>query len=369
MMKPQKVLESIMCMNCHLNDIRMRCFVRRVKLRCSHINVLSFVFSFVLSWTAVLSCVSAKELSADELRENIERAVSEYIAYDSTQEFNVTLDYTTDTESRQTRRTIISGKQGFLKEEPLTAGDTGDITSKDGGIRVTGYNAKYSFNISGNAVSKDWRIDSVVKNKERFVLQNNLLRKDNDGPPYQARFREMILPFVVCGYFTLLDVVNNDNTILNSIEELPDGSVRSSFSMKDISESNPETLLHFSEGQVTLTPHYTVKESEVVIEPGYKQSIKNEYSGATDREILTRHTEISRSDGNEVLKYDLRIDVQSPVKAPRNRFYLSYYGLPEPKFDEDAVGLWRAFFVLVGGLAIVLSIFYKWKHQKKVTSL
>lgn len=328
-----------------------------------------FVFSFVLSWAAVSPCVDAKELSVDELRENIERAVSEYIAIDSTQQFNVTLDYMTDTENRQSRRTIIAGNQGFLKEGPLTAGDTGDITSKDGGIRVTGYNAKYSFSISGNAVSKDWRIDSVVRNQEPFLLQNNLLRKDNGGPPAQARFREMILPFVVCGDFTLLDVISNDNTLLNSIEELSDGSVRFSFSTKDPSESNPETLLHFSEGQVTLNSNYMVKESEIVIEPGYTLSIMNEYSPATDREILTRHTEISRNDGKEVLKHDLQINVQSPVKVPRNRFYLSYYGLPEPKFDKDAVSLWRTFFVLVGGLAIVLSIFYKWKHQKKITSL
>ena len=311
-----------------------------------------FALCFVLSWTTAPSCAVAKELSVDELRGNIERAVSEYIANDSTQQFNVTLDYTTDTESRQSRQTIIAGKNGFLKEGPLTAGDTGDITSKDGGIRVAGYNAKYSFNISGNAVSKDWRIDSVVKNKERFSLQNNLLRKDNDGPPYQARFREMILPFVVCGHFTLLDVVNNDNTLLNSIEELSDGSVRFSFSMKDISESNPETLLLFSEGQVTLTPHYMVKESEIVIEPGYTQSITNEYSGAADREILTRHTEISRNDGKDVLKYDLRIDVQSPVKVPRNRFYLSHYGLPEPDFGEKDYTLFRIF-LFVFGLAFI----------------
>ena len=356
-------------MNCYSHDIRMRCFVRGLDIDVRILTCFLFVFSFVLSWTAVSPCVAANELSADELRENIERAISEYIANDSTQQFNVTLDYTTDTESRQTRRTIITGKQGYLKEGPLTAGDTGDITSKDGGIRVTGYNAKYSFNMSGNAVSKAWRIDSVEKNKEPFLLQNNWLRKYNDGPPYQAHFREMILPFVVCGNFTLLDVVNNDNALLNSIEELSDGSVRFSFSMKDISESTPETLLHFSEGQVTLTPHYMIKESEIVIETGYTLSITNEYSAATDREILTRHTEISRKDEKDVLKYDLRIDVQSPVKVPRNRFYLSYYGLPEPKFDEDAVGLWRAFFVLVGGLAIVLSIIYKWKHKKKVTSL
>ena len=130
----------------------------------------------------------------------------------------------------------------------------------------------------------------------------------------------------------------------------------------------PERSGHFVLSKETLLPESV--EFSFGPENELQYSLSCEYESADGKNRLKKKTMIARKAGDDTDPPHTTVFEYSGVSSkrqPASRFKLSYYCLPEPKFEDDGVMLWRTLFALVACAMIVyaVSAFYRKRKANK----
>ena len=125
---------------------------------------------------------------------------------------------------------------------------------------------------------------------------------------------------------------------------------------------------HFVLSKETLLPESV--EFSVGPENELQYTLSCEYESADGKNQLKKKTMTARKAGDDTDPPHATVFEYSGVsskKQPASRFKLSYYGLPEPKFEDDGVMRWRILFALAACVMILYaaSAFYRKRKANK----
>jgi hypothetical protein len=302
------------------------------------------------------------DISLADLCVKIETALSEYMERVAPLQMNETTESSTDSKRHST---IVTDHTYFSAESNLTSDKDGVIYT---GKRVSAFNKNYFFVIDGNPVNNEWHIVRLAKHDTDVVPVKKWLTDPNrDVQSPFGRYRTYYLPFILIGTYTVLDVLKHPCFRQESIVANADGTIRISFKA-DPPDDEEAPFLPMLEGSVNLTPDYLVKDASLIQLDGNSFSVDNEYSDESQlkERFLVKHTETLKNSEKTFSKRTWIIDTEILPKLPKNRFKLSYYGLPEPDFGEGKPNVLRAFLVLLGSVLILFALYRGYKKTRSL---
>lgn len=248
--------------------------------------------------------------------------------------------------TKTTSRVVRSGRNILLESD-----------FKDGKYaRIECVNKKYYFSLSQNddgTYSQDFveRIDSPVAIDDFSPWTPPFSKNDHSAK------ENMLCGFAMIaarGYwaagtwlFTLLD---NPTLKLNSYEDETNADGERIVKFAFSCDSTPGCLVYGGELELLPDRFWQIKSGKVDL--GGQTSVCNlEYQTPPETVPSDRSfDDVRLENGYKVVGNAKFTPLQKPLKD--SRFTLSYYGLPEPKFDEEPAGRAR-YFVMLAGLVLI----------------
>lgn len=215
-------------------------------------------------------------------------------------------------------------------------------------------NGIYYFNISKRTSDSIWKIDEVKKSQD--YLANSI---SDDSDVYR------VLPVYLITN-SIANLVENPGfliTAVSSLENQPEETISVDFEIvadgvgEDFEDLRTGTILFLpARGWVTkkITLNFNRLGQEFTTEYFYVYGAKQgkDYSLIQTNILLTRNYNVKPKE----LSWEYEILESNHTVLPKEEFYLSYYGLPEPRFDVDRISLFQFLLVISGTLIILIAI-------------
>ena len=297
---------------------------------------------------------------------------------------STSLDYGPDA-GKENETTCIFNFPNFVMEH-----------KKDGVLkRVSGYGKKYSFRLYRNGESNHLEIESFEQNKS--AVKPGLLTDFISGaiPPeghwLSAGGRHlgaMSQPLTLYGFTTLQQLFTFQDFSISSLTEdgekyyidytlepqKPELPVSEADAAEFLKSDFPETPVR-SGHLVLLKESYLPESAEFSLEIGTLE----------DGQMITEHAAVTcaygQVEGKTVLKSKKFVissdgDPRTTLwtygnvsfqKEPASRFTLSYYGLPEPEFENGFISpaILRGVFIFAGCVLIALSVLFRLYRKRQ----
>ena len=267
------------------------------------------------------------------------------------------------------------------------------VEKKENGVieSVSCFGRKYSFKLNRNAETGSYEITNLQQNKKGAgsSLWNDLFFAETD-PDDHSSWNWMFYggrslrygigeALVMWGDLTLPRLLRREGFSIEGFSD--DGEkIRVDYKLEpeESFSGDPEHLMellmtpersgHFVLSKETLLPESV--EFSVGAENELQYSLSCEYESADGKNQLKKKTMTARKAGDDTDPPHTTVFEYSGVtikKQPASRFKLSYYGLPEPKFEDDGVILWRTLFALAACVMILYaaSSFYRKRKANK----
>lgn len=267
------------------------------------------------------------------------------------------------------------------------------VERKENGVieSVSCFGRKYSFKLNRNAETGSYEITNLQQNKTNAdsSLWNDLFFAETD-PDDHSSWNWMFYggrslrygigeALVMWGDLTLPRLLRREGFSIEGFSD--DGEkIRVDYKLEPEESFNgdPEHLMehlmtpersgHFVLSKETLLPESV--EFSVGAENELQYSLSCEYESADGKNQLKKKTMTARKAGDDTDPPHTTVFEYSGISSkrqPASRFKLSYYGLPEPKFEDDGVILWRALFALAACVMILYaaSAFYRKRKANK----
>ena len=267
------------------------------------------------------------------------------------------------------------------------------VENKENGVikSVSCFGRKYSFRLDRNAETGSYEITNLQQNKTNAdsSLWNDLFfaETDPDDPSSKSwrsygggSLRYLIgEALVMWGDLTLPRLLRREGFSIEGFSD--DGEkIRVDYKLEpeESFSGDPEHLMehlmtpersgHFVLSKETLLPESV--EFSVGAENELQYSLSCEYESADGKNQLKKKTMTARKAGDDTDPPHTTVFEYSGISSkrqPASRFKLSYYGLPEPKFEDDGVILWRTLFALAACAMILYaaSAFYRKRKANK----
>lgn len=263
------------------------------------------------------------------------------------------------------------------------------VERKENGVieSVSCIGRKYSFRLNRNAETGSYEITDLHRNKTGAgsSLWNDLFFAENDpddpwsrnwrgngGGPLRYLIGEAL---VMWGDLTLPRLLRREGFSVEGFSD--DGEkIRVDYKLEPEESfgGDPEHLMtpersgHFVLSKETLLPESV--EFPFGPENELQYTLSCEYESADGKNLLKKKTMVARKAGDDTDPPHTTVFEYSGISSkrqPASRFKLSYYGLPEPKFEDDGVMLWRILFALAACAMIVyaVSAFYRKRKANK----
>lgn len=263
------------------------------------------------------------------------------------------------------------------------------VEKKENGVieSVSCFGRKYSFKLNRNAETGSYEITNLQQNKTNAdsSLWNDLFfaETDPDDPSSKSwrsygggSLRYLIgEALVMWGDLTLPRLLRREGFSVEGFSD--DGEkIRVDYKLEpeESFDGDPEHLTaparsgHLVLSKETLLPESVEFPFGPENELQYTLSCEYEYADGKNR--LKKKTMVAGKAGDDTDPPHTTVFEYSGVsskKQPASRFKLSYYGLPEPKFEDDGVILWRTLFALAACVMILYaaSAFYRKRKANK----
>ena len=263
------------------------------------------------------------------------------------------------------------------------------VERKENGVieSVSCIGRKYSFRLNRNAETGSYEITDLHRNKTGAgsSLWNDLFFAENDpDDPWSRNWRgngggslRYLIgeALVMWGDLTLPRLLRREGFSIEGFSD--DGeNIRVDYKLEpeESFSGDPEHLTaparsgHFVLSKETLLPESVEFPFGPENELQYTLSCEYEYADGKNR--LKKKTMVAGKAGDDTDPPHTTVFEYSGVsskKQPASRFKLSYYGLPEPKFEDDGVMLWRTLFALAACAMILYaaSAFYRKRKANK----
>lgn len=255
-------------------------------------------------------------------------------------------------------------------------------TTKDGVIEnVSCFGKKYSFKLKRNPETDSFDIISLKKNeldigpqywKDIFFSEQeidmNWLEEGGSFLRYNLG-QELIL----WGLTTFPKLIQYDDFSIDSFSEDTE-KIYVDYKLEpegNFDEKSDHLLTPVRSGHFVLHRNsFLVESAEFFLRVGKDElqyELSYDYGSTDDNTFLKKKTMVARKVNDDSFVPHTTIFEYSNneyKRQPLSRFKLSYYGLPEPRFESIGFTLWRVFFTLLGCALIAYALFTFYRRIK-----